>query len=75
MAFVDFQKKDSIVIITLNRQDRLNAMGREMSAGLEDACRKFEDDVEARVAILTGSGRSFSSGEDIKEMAEPGVNH
>ena len=68
MAFVDYQKKDSIVIITINRPDRLNALGHEVTAGLQDACKKFEDDEEARVAILTGTGRAFSAGADIKEM-------
>ena len=73
MAFVDYQKKDGIVVITINRPDRLNALGHEVTASLQDACKKFEDDEEARVAILTGTGRAFSAGADIKEMGKPGI--
>lgn len=71
MAFVDYQKKDNIVTITINRPDRLNALCLEVVAELRDAREKFEGDPEARVAIITGSGRAFSAGLDIKEFTAP----
>lgn len=72
MALVDYQKKDRVVLITLNNPARLNALGRGVVEGLLDAWRKFEDDPDAGVAIVTGAGRAFSAGADVKEMAETG---
>ncbi|MFC1986883.1 enoyl-CoA hydratase/isomerase family protein [Chloroflexota bacterium] len=73
MAFVDYQRKGNIVIITLNRPDRLNAMGYEVVERIKDACKKFEEDDEARVAILTGTGRAFSAGADVKDFGKPAI--
>lgn len=71
MAFVDYQKKGSIVTVTINRPDRLNALGLEVVTELKGAKEKFEGDPEAKVAIITGSGRAFSAGQDIKEFGAP----
>ena len=71
MAFVDYQKKGNIAVITINRLDRLNALGHDVTEGIKESCRKYEDDEEARVAILTGTGRTFSAGADIKEFGKP----
>ena len=54
MAFVEYQKKGHIVTITLNRPDRLNALGKEVTDEIVDACKKVDSDPEARVAIITG---------------------
>ncbi len=70
MAFVDYQKKGNIVTITMNRPERLNAMGSEINDGIKDACKKYEDDKDARVAIITGTGRAFSAGADVKEQRQ-----
>jgi enoyl-CoA hydratase/carnithine racemase len=72
MAFVEYQKKGHIVTITLNRPDRLNALGKEVTDGIMDACKKFDGDKEARVAIITGTGRAFCAGNDVREMHEVG---
>lgn len=69
VKFINYQKKNSIVVITLNRPDRLNALGNEVVKELEEALNEFQCDAETRVAILTGSGRSFSVGADVKEGA------
>jgi enoyl-CoA hydratase/carnithine racemase len=73
MPYVDYKKKDKIVIITMNRPERLNAFGREMGEGLADASKKINNDPDALVAILTGTGRSFCSGVDVKEYSERGA--
>jgi enoyl-CoA hydratase/carnithine racemase len=70
MAFVDYEKNGSISVVTLKRPERLNALGSELVSDLEGAWKRFENDAEARVAILTGSGRSFSSGEDLKDVTQ-----
>ncbi len=70
MAFVDYDKKGSIAVITLNRPERLNAVGKEIGVGVRDACQQVENDSEVRVAILTAAGQTFSAGADVKEMPE-----
>jgi enoyl-CoA hydratase/carnithine racemase len=72
MAFVEYQKRGHIVTITLNRPDRLNALGKEVTDEIVDACKKVDNDKEARVAIITGTGRAFCAGNDVREMHEVG---
>jgi enoyl-CoA hydratase/carnithine racemase len=59
-----------IVLITLNRPQALNALNSELLAQLDRALVKFRDDESAWVAILTGSGRAFCAGADLKEMTD-----
>jgi enoyl-CoA hydratase/carnithine racemase len=72
MSYVEYKKKGHIVTITLNRPDRLNALGKEVTDEIVDACKKVASDQEARVAILTGTGRAFCAGNDLREMHEVG---
>ena len=57
-------------IFTMNRPERLNALGRQMWADQSAALQDFNNDPEMRAGILTGKGRAFSAGADLKEMAE-----
>ena len=57
-------------IITMDRPDRLNAQGTQMRSELRDALAEFSHDTEMRVGIVTGAGRAFSAGADLREMAE-----
>jgi enoyl-CoA hydratase len=64
-------REDGIAIITLNRPDARNALGREIREGLFAAWERFEADAALRVAILTGAGdKAFCAGGDLKEMTE-----
>ena len=72
MSYVEYQRKGHIVTITLNRPDRLNALGKEVTDQIVDACKKVDSDKEARVAIITGTGRAFCAGNDVREMHEVG---
>jgi enoyl-CoA hydratase/carnithine racemase len=57
--------------MTLNRPERMNAMGGNMTALLSEYWQDFRDDRRARVAILTGAGdRAFSAGADLRNTAE-----
>ena len=56
---------DGIATITLNRPTKLNALSEEMHAELRDALDRFEQDPAARVILITGEGRAFSSGQDL----------
>ena len=62
-----YQQKDEIVTITLNRPEALNAINRELRQELGEAIIQFDQESSARVAIVTGAGRAFSAGRDLKE--------
>lgn len=72
MSYVEYKKKGHIVTITLNRPERLNALGKEVTDEIVDACKRVDSDPEVRVAILTGTGRAFCAGNDVREMHEVG---
>jgi enoyl-CoA hydratase len=57
--------------ITLNRPERLNALNFELTAELHDALDAVGGDAECRVAILTGAGRGFCAGLDLKDFGTP----
>ena len=58
--------EDGIAGLTLNRPESLNAITWEMVEELHDCYSAFEDDLDLRVVILTGAGRGFCSGTDLK---------
>ena len=67
-------RADGIAVITLNRPEARNALGKDIRAGLFAAWDRFERDSQLRVAILTGSGdKAFCAGGDLKEMTELGL--
>jgi enoyl-CoA hydratase/carnithine racemase len=64
-----YEKRENIAIITLNRPDALNAINRQLRRELAEAITRFDGDKEAVVAIVTGAGRAFCAGRDLKERA------
>ncbi len=62
--------KDGVALLTLNRPERLNAMSHPMLAGLLEALPRLAEDPEVGVVVLTGAGRGFCAGGDVKAMAE-----
>lgn len=72
MTFVVTERLGQILTIRLSRPERLNALGREMRSQLAAAFTTFHEDDGLEVAILTGSGRAFCAGEDMKESLERG---
>jgi enoyl-CoA hydratase/carnithine racemase len=69
VSLVEYSLKDHIAVIRLNRPDRLNAMSPEMNEELIEAFRNFNQDDDAWVGILTGVGRAFCAGRDMKAQA------
>ena len=68
MAVVEYEKKDHIAIITLNRPEAMNAQNPELFYLMRDSFIDFRDDPNLWVAIVTGAGdKAFSAGADIKE--------
>ena len=66
------EKTNHIVTVTLNRPDRLNALHPPANAELGEVFDEFAADDDAWVAVVTGSGRGFSAGNDLRYQAEGG---
>ena len=65
-----YEMKDGIATLTLNRPERLNALGDTLRDDLQDAVTRATDDPDVRVMIVTGAGKGFCSGGDVKAMSE-----
>src|SRR6201993_750091 len=66
-SLVEYDCRNQVVTLTLNRPDRLNAFSDDLVRHLMDALRRFDLDPEAQVAIIYGKGRAFSSGADVHQ--------
>ncbi|HLF76476.1 MAG TPA: enoyl-CoA hydratase/isomerase family protein [Dehalococcoidia bacterium] len=64
---INYERKGKIVYVTLNRPEKLNAYSDQMADELNEAWWAFDDDPEAHVAILSGAGRAFCSGADVRQ--------
>ena len=64
---------DGVLTITLNRPDVLNAVNGQLAADLLEALRTAERTSEIRCVILTGAGRGFCSGQDLRERSDGGA--
>jgi E-phenylitaconyl-CoA hydratase len=67
-----FDLTDNVAVITLNRPEVRNAMNRELSAALMESLQRVREDSDIRAAVVTGAGRTFSAGADLKERAQVG---
>jgi enoyl-CoA hydratase/carnithine racemase len=65
-----YTKQDHIAILTLNRPERMNAFSAAMGESIVTAARDADADDNIRVLIITGAGRGFCSGLDLKPQAE-----
>jgi enoyl-CoA hydratase/carnithine racemase len=61
---------DGVRVITLNRPERLNAISSVLLRELNAALKAADQDPSVRAVVLTGAGRAFCSGDDLKEFAE-----
>jgi enoyl-CoA hydratase len=57
---------DGVLLITLNRPDARNAVNAALASGVADALDRLDDDDDLKVGILTGAGKGFSAGMDLK---------
>jgi len=62
--------KDGVATLTLNRPDRLNALSTPIMEGLLEALPRLAGDPAVGAIVLTGAGRAFCAGGDVKRMAE-----
>jgi 2-(1,2-epoxy-1,2-dihydrophenyl)acetyl-CoA isomerase len=63
---VKYEQQGAVAVITLHRPDAMNSFNTELRADLAEAIRKAGDDDAVRAVVLTGEGRSFSAGADLK---------
>lgn len=66
--------ENKVAIITLNRPEVFNSFNREMALALQDAFDTCEQDVNVRAIVLTGNGKAFCAGQDLKEVTSPELN-
>lgn len=71
MNKVLLEKHDGYAIVTLNRPNEMNALSRELRADFVEAFEECQRDESIRVAIVTGNGRAFCAGFDLKELSAP----
>src|SRR3954469_25068360 len=72
MAVVETERRGQVLIVRMNRPDRLNALNTEMRQMLAETWTGFRHAKELEVAIFTGTGRGFCAGEDMKESLATG---
>ncbi|MFM0229629.1 enoyl-CoA hydratase/isomerase family protein [Paraburkholderia sediminicola] len=70
MSFATFERQATVAVVTLNRPDRLNAISGALLADFESALRAAQEDESTAVIVLTGAGRAFCSGDDLKEFEQ-----
>ena len=66
--FINYAVDSHIAVVTLDRPEVMNALNRQMYAELEQAFRDAHRDPEVRCVVLTGNGRAFCSGDDVKQI-------
>lgn len=64
---IKYEQQDAVAVVTLNRPDSMNAFTTELRADLLDALDRARNNDAVRVLVLTGEGRCFSAGADLKE--------
>src|SRR5215475_12948429 len=73
MAVVETERHGQVLVVRMNRPERLNALNHEMRTRLAETWTEFRRDNDLEVAIFTGTGRAFCAGEDMKESLQHGA--
>lgn len=73
MAVVETERHGQILVVRMNRPERLNALNHELRSLLAETWAEFRGDDTLEVGILTGTGRAFCAGEDMKESLQDGA--
>jgi enoyl-CoA hydratase len=70
MSTLEHQIREHVLVITLNRPEKLNALNREVLEALEALLRSAQTDPKVKGLMLTGQGKAFCAGADIHRLAE-----
>ena len=73
MAVVETERHGQILIVRMNRPERLNALNHAMRCELAEIWTEYRHSKQHEVAIFTGTGRGFCAGEDMKESLQAGA--
>ncbi|MEV5848599.1 crotonase/enoyl-CoA hydratase family protein [Streptomyces sp. NPDC051985] len=65
-----YETRDGVGVITLNRPEALNAVNSALSSAVGEALEQAAADPAVRVVVITGTGRAFCAGADLKELAQ-----
>lgn len=65
-----YEVKEHIAVITINRPEALNALNLDVLCELDEAVTKARDDGEVRALIVTGAGKAFVAGADVRSMKD-----
>jgi enoyl-CoA hydratase/carnithine racemase len=68
------ERYDHVLLVTLNRPDRMNAIGGGLIRELSEILLEADHDAEVRCMVLTGAGRGFCAGLDLKEVTSGAAN-
>lgn len=68
--FLKYELSDGVATITLNRPEVYNALNNEITYELQSALKAVKKDPEVRVVVLTGEGKAFCSGQDLKASSK-----
>ncbi|HZW62454.1 MAG TPA: enoyl-CoA hydratase-related protein [Flavobacteriaceae bacterium] len=66
--------ESNVAFVTLNRPEVFNSFNREMALTLQQVLDTCETNKQVRAIVLTGSGKAFCAGQDLKEVTTPGLN-
>lgn len=66
-----YEVREGVAVITLNRPDRLNAFDKKAALALQSRLDEAAAATEVRAVLLTGTGKGFSAGQDLAEVADP----
>lgn len=68
MSLVLVERKDGVALVTLNRPEAMNALSKALRAELAIAFAELAKDADVRAVVLTGAGKAFTAGLDLKEL-------
>ncbi|MBM3389936.1 MAG: enoyl-CoA hydratase/isomerase family protein [Betaproteobacteria bacterium] len=66
--FIALERQEGVAVLRLNRPESFNAWNQQMRAELRDAVAELVADDELRAVVITGTGKAFSAGEDVRGM-------
>jgi enoyl-CoA hydratase len=71
---IRYERDGRVAVLTYNRPEQRNAISRKMNAELHDAWRRFRDEEDAFVLVVTGEGEAFCAGWDLADAAATTVD-
>lgn len=74
MSSINLKIENNVAFLTLNRPDVFNSFDREMALNLQSNLDVCAENDEVRAIVLTGSGKAFCAGQDLKEVTTPELN-